>query len=529
MKIFVPAFFNRNMPSNNRLIRTSGILLHISSLPGPYGIGQLGSAAHDFLDFLQNSGQKVWQFLPLGPVDAPTSYSPYMSSSAFAGNPLFISPEFLVEDGLISSRILDDVPSFSEYQVEFERVVPFIARLLEEAFENFLSRPTPDDFHLFCREHAFWLHDYCLFVTLKAVFGRKAWNEWPEDLARRDKDALERAEKVHGKRIEYHKFVQWLFFRQWQQLKKAAARKDIRLFGDMPIYVAPDSADVWAHQDCFELDPETLKPLFVAGVPPDYFSRTGQRWGNPIYRWKIGKRPNEALYRWWEQRLRFTANFMDMVRIDHFRGLQAFWKIPASEKTAVNGKWVRGPGRYFFERLRGAMKGLEIVAEDLGTITRPVIRLREELGLAGMKVLIFAFDSDEYNLYLPHNFEHRNFVVYTGTHDNNTVVGWYLDPSIGEYAKARARRYANSDGNRIHWDFIRMAYSSVARLAIVPMQDVLGFGADCRMNLPASTKGNWRWRLAQRFLTVQVAEELRSEAKFYARLPVGPSPQQAQR
>ncbi len=507
------------MAEKPSLNRSSGILLHISSLPGPFGIGQLGSHAFSFLDFLEKAGQKVWQFLPLGPVDATTMYSPYMSSSAFAGNPLFISPELLAEDGLLTRDELETGTPLSEYLVEFEKVVPTMGALLKRAHERFRKTTPPEDFEGFRRSNTCWLEDYCLFVSLKEHYGGKAWNQWPADIARRKKDALERAAKALSKKMDYHRFVQWQFFRQWQGLRKAAEQKGIKLFGDMPIYVAPDSADVWTHQDCFELDPETLKPAFIAGVPPDYFSSTGQRWGNPIYRWKIQDKPNAALYQWWEKRLKFTARFMHMVRIDHFRGLQAFWKIPASEKTAVNGKWVRGPGKYFFQRLNDAVSQLEIVAEDLGTITRPVIRLRDELGLAGMKVLIFAFDSDERNLYLPHNYEHRNFVVYTGTHDNNTVVGWYLDPEIGEYAKKRARRYANSDGSRIHWDFIRMAYSSVARLAMVPMQDVLGFGGDCRMNLPASTKNNWRWRLAERFLTPQVAGALQDEARFYARLP----------
>ncbi len=499
--------------------RSCGILLHISSLPGRFGIGQLGKEAFSFLDFLREAGQGIWQFLPLGPVDATTMYSPYMSSSAFAGNPLFISPEIMARDGLLSPDDLEGLPPLSEYLVEYEKVIPLMETLLEKAHGQFKKGKAPRSFTDFCRDHSFWLDDYCLFVSLKKHYGAKAWNQWPEDIARRKKDALESAARELSDSISYHRFVQWQFFRQWQELKRAAEQNGIKFFGDMPIYVAPDSADVWTNQDCFELDPETLMPSFVAGVPPDYFSKTGQRWGNPIYKWKKDGKPNDAVYRWWEKRLKFTSQFMHMVRIDHFRGLQAFWKIPASEETAVNGKWVRGPGRYFFERLHDAIKDLEIVAEDLGTITRPVIRLRDELGLAGMKVLIFAFDSDEHNLYLPHNYEHRNFLVYTGTHDNNTVVGWYLDPEIGDYAKQRARRYANSDGNRIHWDFLRMAYSSVARTAVVPMQDVLGFGSDCRMNLPASTKGNWRWRLAERFLTGDVAKALYSEAKFYARLP----------
>jgi len=499
--------------------RSAGILLHISSLPGIFGIGQLGQAAMDFLDFLEASGQEIWQFLPLGPVDATTSYSPYMSSSAFAGNPLFISPERLLEDGFLSEKDLSDLPDLSEYLVEFEKVVPLMENLLRKAHENFQAQAENQKFNAFCHEQSFWLHDYCLFASLKKHYNGKAWNQWPDEIARRDPRALKKAEEELSLEIAYHKFVQWMFFKQWQELKSKAEEKGIKLFGDMPIYVAPDSADVWANQECFEIDRKTLELVYIAGVPPDYFSKTGQRWGNPIYRWKVNGRPNEPVYQWWEKRLDFTSHFMHMVRIDHFRGLQAFWRIPAKEKTAVNGKWIRGPGRYFFERLQDSIQKLEIIAEDLGTITRPVIRLRDELGLAGMKVLIFAFDSDEHNLYLPHNYEHRNFVVYTGTHDNNTVVGWYLDPNIGEYAKKRARRYANSDGSRIHWDFIRMAYSSIARLAIVPMQDVLGFGGDCRMNLPASTKNNWRWRLAERFLKKEISDALGNEAKFYARLP----------
>ncbi len=507
------------MAKTTDFYRSCGLLLHISSLPGRFGIGQLGPNAYSFLDFMEKAGQEVWQFLPLGPVDSVTGYSPYMSSSAFAGNPLFISPEIMMESGLLDRQDLEELPLLSEYFVEYEKIIPLMQGLLEKAHARFIKKTPPSGFQAFCQEHSSWLDDYCLFMAMKERYKGKAWNRWPRDIARRNRSAIKTAARELADRIDFHKFVQWEFFTQWQAFRNTASGKGIKFFGDMPIYVAPDSADVWANQDCFELDPVTLEPAFVAGVPPDYFSKTGQRWGNPIYKWKINGKHNDAVYNWWEKRLRFTAHFMDMVRIDHFRGLQAFWRVPAREKTAIKGRWIRGPGRYFFERLRSAVNKLEIVAEDLGTITGPVIRLRDELGLAGMKVLIFAFDSDEHNLYLPHNFEHRNFVVYTGTHDNNTVVGWYLDPEVSDYAKQRARRYANSDGNRIHWDFIRMAYSSVARLAIIPMQDVLGFGSDCRMNLPASPRGNWRWRLAERFITDDVAGALRSEAKFYARLP----------
>ncbi len=505
--------------------RRSGILLHISSLPGKYGIGQLGRNAWWFMDFLKEAGQSIWQFLPTGPTEAGLDHSPYMSSSAFAGNPLFICPDALAEMNLVKKDDLENVPDFNEYLVDFEKVEPFIFGLFRKAYLNFSSSPKPASYTRFCHENQNWLTDYCLFMALKERFEQRPWNKWPRELATRQPEALGKAKEELSDSVHFHSFIQWIFFLQWQELKKRAQELNIRLFGDIPIYVAPDSADVWAHQECFELDPETLEPTVVAGVPPDYFSKTGQRWGNPIYRWKINGKPNKALYRWWRQRLSHMAKLLHILRIDHFRGFQAYWQIPASEPTAVKGKWVRGPGRYFFEQIKGAVEGLEIVAEDLGTITRPVIRLREELGLAGMKVLIFAFDSDEKNLYLPHNYEHTNFYVYSGTHDNNTVVGWYLDPRVPEYAKQRVRRYANSDGNRIHWDFLRIAYSSVARAAVMPMQDVLGFGSDCRMNTPSTSKGNWRWRLAKRFVTEQLASELYSETKFYARLQSREDPQ----
>ncbi len=498
--------------------RRCGILLHISSLPGIYGIGQIGKDAFWFLDFLQNAGQSIWQFLPLGPTQKGLDHSPYMSSSSFAGNPLFVSPDGLYEHGFLKEHDIKDIPKFSEYLVEFERVEPFLEVLLKKAFYNFISHRDRKSFEEFCQKHSYWLEDYALFMAIKAVLSEKAWYDWPKELARREKEALNKAKKDLSEKIEFYKFIQWQFFIQWQELRERAKEKGIKLFGDIPIYVAPDSADVWANQECFELDENTLRPRFVAGVPPDYFSKTGQRWGNPIYRWKVNGNPNKQLYEWWKKRLSHMSLLMDILRIDHFRGFQAFWKIPASEKTAVKGKWVRGPGKAFFQEMQEATKYLEIVAEDLGTITRPVIKLREELAFAGMKVLIFAFSSDEKNLYLPHNFEHTNFIVYSGTHDNNTVVGWYLDPQVPEFAKERVRRYANSDGTKIHWDFLRLAYSSVAHTAILPMQDVLGFGSDCRMNTPSTSKGNWRWRLARRFVTEELAAALFNEAKFYNRL-----------
>ncbi len=497
--------------------RSSGILLHITSLPSPFGIGDLGGGASAFLAFLKEAGQSIWQFLPVGPTSPGLGHSPYTSPSAFAGNPLFISPELLFQHGFLAREELDGVPKFSEYLVEFKKVVPFKEGLFSKAYQRWKKRGAFSGFEAFC-QLSHWLDDYALYQALKEHFGYKPWYDWPRSLARREDAALKNASSMLEDKISYHKFIQYMFHLQWLAFKKDAHERSIRLFGDIPIYVALDSADVWANQSIFELDPDSLRPVCVAGVPPDYFSATGQRWGNPLYKWEIGGRPNEQLYAWWKARFERLKELVDIVRIDHFRGFAAYWSIPFKEKTAVKGKWIKGPGRQFFELTKDGWKGLDIVAEDLGTITPDVIELREELGFPGMKVLQFAFDSDEHNLYLPHNYRSTNFVVYTGTHDNDTTLGWYMDPGVSERSKARARRYANSDGSRIHWDFLRMAMSTVADTAIIPMQDVLGFGSDCRMNRPSSSKGNWRWRLAQRFITSDLAHRLRDETQFYARL-----------
>ena len=498
--------------------RGCGILLHVTSLPCRYGIGQLGPEAFDFLEFLDRAGQCCWQFLPLGPTTTAYGNSPYMSPSAFAGNPLMISIELLKEQGLLEEEDLEGTDGFSEYYVEFEGVIRQQNLLLERAWMRAKgSRGLTERIEAFVQQES-WASDYCLFMALKERFDERAWYRWPRDLATRQPSSLEAARAELKDRIMFHAFCQLLFHEQWQRLRQRANRLGIRLFGDLPIYVSPDSVDVWANQEAFDLDPRSLRPRFIAGVPPDYFSKTGQRWGNPLYRWRIKGRPNEAVYRWWRQRFRRLRQLVDIIRIDHFRAFEAYWKIPAREKTAINGRWVKGPGAAFFRRMGEAVRGLQIVAEDLGTITPAVERLRKSLGFPGMKVLQFAFDSDETNPYLPHNFEGPDFVVYTGTHDNSTTVGWYLDPEVSDRAKARARRYANSDGSRIHWDFIRMAYASVASLAVVPMQDALGFGDDCRMNRPSSSKGNWVWRVAARFLTQEIEQALSDEARFYNRI-----------
>lgn len=499
--------------------RRCGILLHITSLPGPYGIGDIGPRAREFLKFLKGAGQGYWQFLPLSPTSPAYGHSPYMSPSAFAGNPLLISIEDLLAEGLLEEEDVGTPPEFSKYLVDFETVEPFKMDLLKKAFLRAKAARTPiKEAEEFLQKEK-WVMDHALFMAIKKRYQEAPWYEWPKELAKRDGDALRAMAEEMRDEVLFHAFCQYLFETQWQRLKKEAEALGIRLFGDMPIYVSPDSVDVWANQEAFDLDPETLRPSFVAGVPPDYFSKTGQRWGNPLYRWNIGRSSNPTVYQWWRARFLRLRRLVHVIRIDHFRGFEAYWKVPSREKTAINGKWVKGPGISFFRRMGEALLGLEIIAEDLGTITPEVERLRKSLGFPGMKVLQFAFDSDEKNPYLPHNFKDPNCVVYTGTHDNSTTVGWYLDPKVSERSKARARRYANSDGSRIHWDFIRMAYSSVARLAIIPMQDCLGFGDDCRMNKPSTSKGNWRWRLAPEFITNTLKEALLDEARFYNRVP----------
>jgi len=502
------------------LERGSGILLHITSLPGRYGIGDLGRDAHSFVDFLAAAGQRYWQFLPLCPTSRGLDNSPYMGLSAFAGNPLLISPELLVADGLLPRRYLDDIPDFSEYLVEFSRVIPWKHELLAAAFQTFRYEGGTEGFDEFCATSASWLGDYALFMALRDEQRLLPWYEWPRELAGRNEKALAVARQRLVERIRYHQFVQYCFFRQWQRLRAHATARGVRLIGDIPIYVAPDSADVWAHQECFTLHAKTLRPTHVAGVPPDYFSETGQRWGNPLFRWHSrDSRVREQLFGWWRERFRQIFATVDIVRVDHFRGFESYWEIPASEPDAVRGRWVKGPDRQFFAEMKAAIGSLPIIAEDLGIITPEVEKMRDALGLPGMKVLQFAFDSDEKNAYLPHNFSSTNCVAYSGTHDNDTTVGWYFSDKVAATSKARAMRYAHSQpGSPIHWDFIRMALASVAAVAMIPLQDLLGFGSDCRMNTPGTPKGNWRWRVAPRFLTDEVRDRLRDLTVFYNRL-----------
>ncbi len=497
--------------------RAAGILLHLTSLPGPWGIGDIGLKAEKFLNFLQESGQSCWQFLPLGPTLAVHGHSPYMSTSAFAGNPLLISPDLLLRDRWIEAEDIAKRPDFYQYLVRFQEVSDYKEKIFAKAFARFRATgKAPEAFTRFCTDNL-WLENYTLYVALSEKFAGKPWFEWPDEIARRRPEALENAISELEERIIFHKFVQFLFAEQWCKFKTKAHERNIKLIGDVPIYVALDSADVWAHQDCFQINPKTLQADFVAGVPPDYFSETGQIWGNPLYHWGSPEDPNFKVIHWWQRRLQRLAELVDIVRIDHFRGFEAYWQIPAKSETAAAGEWVKGPGALLFKNLEVILKDLPIIAEDLGTITPEVEKLKDDFGFAGMKVLQFAFDGNPENPYLPWNFTSGNNVVYSGTHDNETTLGWYLDENVDEKAKVQARRAANSDGSNIHLDFIRMAYSSIAALAIIPLQDVLGFGNDCRMNHPGSVERNWAWRCAPRFITGEISRMLREMTAFYNR------------
>jgi len=505
--------------------RASGVLMHITSLPGAFGIGDLGPGADRFIDFLAEAGQRYWQFLPVSPGSLVFGGSPYMSLAAMAGNPLLISPEGLRDDGLLTDADLDEgrrmtAGELAEYVVDYTRVQRCKRELMRRAFARWRRQTGADEPRDFADEHP-WAREYALFMSIREQQGNLPWNRWPKPLVQRDAAALHECRRALRRQIGYYLFEQEVFQRQWRRMKEYAGRRGIRLIGDLPIYVSYDSVDVWANQACFDLSEASREPRYVAGVPPDYFSETGQRWGNPLYRWRTGGRANRELYHWWRRRFAALAALVDMLRIDHFRGFASYWRIAASERTAVNGRWEKGPGLGFFRAMGSVLDGLQIIAEDLGIITPDVIALRDALGFPGMKILQFAFDSDAANLYLPHNFETSNCVVYTGTHDNNTTLGWYLSPEVDAGSKERARRYANSDGSEIHWDFIRLAMASTARLCVIPMQDVLGFGEDCRMNLPGTAQGNWRWRCAERFIDAGVARRLADETRFYGRAESG--------
>ena len=503
------------------LPRSSGLLLHITSLPSPFGIGDLGPSAFRFADFLQETHQRVWQVLPLVPVGY--GFSPYASPSTFAGNTLLISPESLRDDGLLTDEDLAGVPAFSPEEVDYDAVVPAKRRLLERAFAHFENAPGEHGERLdtFQEANADWLDDYALFCTLKEAHGDAPWTDWPEPLARRDEHALLAAREEHARTIRMHVFWQYLFDRQWKRLHGYCRERDIRIFGDLPIYVAHDSADVWSHPELFFLE-ASGHPTVISGVPPDYFSATGQRWGNPLYRWAEMEERN---FEWWTRRFEKILERVDIIRLDHFRGFEAFWEIPADEETAVNGRWIDGPREALFEAVEAQLGRLPIVAENLGVITEGVTDLMNTFDFPGMAVLQFAFGSSTRSGFLPHNFR-RDLVAYTGTHDNDTIVGWWQHdsatdaPEVTQRMRQYARMYLNMDTDHersVHWVCIRALQASVAGLVVTPVQDLLGLGSEARMNRPGEESGNWAWRLRPDALSDEVAFRLRALTRIYGR------------
>ena len=493
--------------------RSSGILFHPTSLPGKYGIGTLGKEAYAFIDFLKKSKQKLWQIFPLG----PTGYgdSPYQSFSSFAGNPYLIDFDLLIEAHLLSEEDLRDIffgdnEEYIDYGAIYNQKYP----LLRKAYDNFKSSDNSEmkgSLENFKRENSSWLNDYSLYISLKNHFNGLPWNEWPQDIKNRENAAMEHYKNELADDIEYHNFIQFLFFKQWNDVKRYANENGIKIIGDIPIFVAADSSDAWANPEIFLFD-EERKPVKVAGVPPDYFSATGQLWGNPLYNWEKLKETN---YSWWVERVRANLSTCDIIRIDHFRGFEAYWAVPYGDETAVNGQWEPGPGIDLFNAIKSQLGELPIIAEDLGLMTQGVIDLREATGFPGMKILGFAFDSGEENDYLPHTYT-KNCVVYTGTHDNDTLVGWFQKAK--EEDREFARNYLNSRADEeIHWDAIRGAWSSVACMAISPVQDFLGLGSEARINTPGVASGNWQWRLKQGVLTNELAERIAKLTKIYSR------------
>jgi 4-alpha-glucanotransferase len=497
--------------------RSSGVLLHPTSLPGAHGSGDLGGEARAFVDFLAGAGQRWWQMLPVGP--AGFGESPYAAQSAFAGSPWLVSPDELVRDGLLA----DAGAPLPGGPIDYDAMASRRSRLLERAFqawsEGAADRRTYDEF---CSENASWLDDFALFRAIKDARGGVQWTHWEAPLKRRDPRALEIARGEHARRIEREKFTQYLFDRQWRALRAYASERGVALIGDVPIFVAHDSADVWQHPELFFLDDDG-EPTVVAGCPPDYFSRTGQRWGNPLYRWK---RLAKTGYAWWISRLRGVLSRFDALRIDHFIGFQRYWRIPASCPTAVEGKWMKGPSTRFFRTVERALGTLPLIAEDLGAVTPAVFALRDRFQLPGIKILQFAFGDDpSAPSFTPYNFP-RRAVVYTGTHDNDTTVGWFRDEGGGHSTRSFAQtqaerdatlRYLGTSGEEIHWDMIRLALASVANVAIAPLQDVLGLGTEARMNRPGTGSGNWAWRFDAGALRDEHRDRLSALARTYGR------------
>jgi len=495
--------------------RGSGVLLHITSLPSPYGIGDLGPRAYRFADVLAQSRQKYWQVLPLNPTDQGSGNSPYSSPSAFAGNTLLISPELLVDSGLLTKEEIAEIPPFPTERCDFASVVPYKTGLFQRAYDCFRKNKSEKTrFDQVCAENRGWLEDFALFVVIKKSRQGRPWVDWEKALRDRDPESLEKVRIDFYDQIEREKFLQYLFFKQWLSLKSYCNNKGIRFIGDIPIYVNYDSADVWTHPDLFNLD-EEKRPSSVAGVPPDYFSPTGQLWGNPIFRWSILQKTE---YSWWFERISHSLRSLDFLRIDHFRGLVAYWEVPATEKTALHGQWVKAPANDFFTALLEKIPAQSLIAEDLGVITQEVVDVMNHFGFPGMRVLQFAFDGElATHPFLPHNYI-SNCIAYTGTHDNNTVRGWFES----EISAENRRKLFSYLGRQVSCDelpkeLIRLLMMSIAKTVIIPVQDLLGLGEEARMNRPSTAKGNWEWRLLPDQVTPVHQEMLLELTSIYRR------------
>jgi len=492
--------------------RSSGILLHPTSLPGPYGIGDIGSSAHRWIDFLAKSGCGLWQILPLG----PTGYgdSPYQCFSSFAGNPYLISPDALLKDDLLHPDDLIDRPSFPNDHVDFGEVIPWKLGVLDRSFIRY-QHSHPDllisEMEDFRTKQSAWLEDFALFMALKEIHGGEPWPTWEKPLRTRQPEALSDARKRYDLAIQRQIYRQFIFFRQWSKLRDYAHKNNIQIIGDIPIFVAHDSADVWSNPHLFHLD-ESGKPTIVAGVPPDYFAPTGQLWGNPLYRWDIHASDG---YAWWLARIKATLDHVDIIRIDHFRGFAGYWEVPGTAKTAEFGRWAPGPGKDLFQSIHQSLGDLPIIAEDLGVITPDVEDLRDSFNLPGMRILQFGFDSTPQDPFLPHNFP-VNCVVYTGTHDNDTALGWFK--RVPEKDKAFYRGYMDRDGSNVSWNLIRGVWSSVAIFGLAPMQDFLSLGNEARMNYPGNPSGNWIWRMPKNYQSLVLQEKIKELNYYYSRL-----------
>ena len=494
--------------------RGSGILIHITSLPSVYGIGDLGPGAYDFVEFLVKTRQSYWQILPLNPTDTIYCHSPYSSLSAFAGNPLMISPDLLVREGYLKDEEIASPPRFPNERVDFPAVISHKKTLLHMALNRFKKRKDKGDYEHFCLENSEWLDDFSLFVAMKAHFQGQSWDRWPGDLRDRKPEALQEMRKLLHEGIEREKFLQFLFFSQWHDLKRFCHQQSIQIIGDMPIYVAHGSADVWSNPELFKLN-HRKRPAVVSGAPPDTFFEKGQVWGTPVYQWDALKKTG---YAWWCKRLEYSLRLHDFIRLDHFRGFVAYWEVPADKKTGVTGHWVDAPATDFFKVLSRKFSCLPIIAEDLGTITADIRELMNKNGFPGMRPLIAAFsENPATHISAPHNVE-RNSVVFTGTHDFNTVRGWFENESTPKNKECLFRYLGRSVSvEDIHWEFIRMAMMSAADTVIIPMQDVLGLNERARMNRPATVSGNWEWRYTLERLTPSIAEKLKDMTELYGR------------